>query len=167
MSIAFPRINQFQSIYSKINNMNFCTKSENELKLIEKLIPFKKMNLESLTKPSQLFHIKEFIQGFLDMHENKLKEAENYFQKLKENLRETHVSTYPYSLIIRRLGIVKLQQNKIKEGLIEIENFFEFSNLESHNPEYKFNAILDLIKTYIYYDSSKVNYIIKIGLLFC
>ena len=59
-------------------------------------------------------------------------------------------------MIIRRLGLSKLNQNKIKEGLIEIENYFEFSRLDSCDKNYQFNALIDLIKTYIFHDTSKV-----------
>lgn len=148
--------------YSKLiitKSYNFTKKIENNIINSDELISIKNINLAALKRPEQLFFIREFIEGFIKMNSNKNKEAEVHFENLKEILRKTHIASYPYSLIIRRLGIVKLQQNKIKEGLLEMENFFEFSKIETHNPEYQFNALLDLLKSYIYYNSSKVSFL--------
>lgn len=130
--------------------------------LSEKFLPIKNLDPRSLTKPSQLFFIKEFSEGFINLHLHKYKEAEDCLKIVKDKIRKTHISSYEYSIIIRRLALARLKQEKIKEGLIEMENFFEFSKRSLHNITYKYNALSDLLRIYIFYDSRKV----KIYLIF-
>ncbi len=130
-------------------NKEFCTKAENESLNLDNFTSINKFDKSSLNKTSQLFLIREFIEGFISMNKDNLKEAEKYFQNLKNDLRRTHIASHPYSLIIRRLGLIKLQQNNIKEGIIEIENFYQYSYLEDRDIDYQYNAILDLLKIYL------------------
>jgi len=138
------------------NNNNNNDNNDNSIEYDETFLDISKLDKDSLYKPSQLFLINEFLEGIKYIEELDFKKAEKFFLKLKNELRESHISTKIYSIIIRRLGICYLQQNKIKEGLLELENTFEFSKSEENSIDDAFLALVELIKSYIIFDSKRV-----------
>jgi hypothetical protein len=126
-------LKKFISIKSLLKNMTYS--EEKMLKLID------------------CIQCKEFLQGSYYLLNNRYKEAEEIFLELKKIMRSSHyMGTYLYNVILRRLGISRLLQGKVNEGLMELENVYEFSqDRELFNYNFRFNSKIELVKSYMLY----------------
>jgi hypothetical protein len=105
----------------------------------------------------KLITTKEFLIGNYNLMTKNYKEAEKYFNFLKETTRTDFISSYPYMIILKRLGISKINQLKLKEGLLDLENVYEFSKNENDfDNKLRFNAMNDLLNVSLKVDPFKV-----------
>jgi len=106
-----------------------------------------------------LIQTKEYLKINFHLSQKEWRKAEIILEKVKYYFRKYDLASYNYCVILRRLGICKLKQNKISEGLLELENIYEYSkSREIFEHTFRYNASIDLLKTYIQYDSSKAAY---------
>jgi hypothetical protein len=116
-----------------------------------------------ITANDQHISIKDFVYtkeaitiNYLIMNNN-FSNAENELKKIKSEFRSKTKHPELYCFILRRLGIVRIKSNKIKEGLLDLENVYELcKNLNEVDINMKFNSILDLILAYLKYENKKV-----------
>jgi hypothetical protein len=144
------------------------------LDYLENFIPLKKMlkmnkykkkiNIEEDNKINQIklidfIQCREFLEANFYLLKQNYKKSEEIFLKLKNILRSSgYIGTYIYNIALRRLGICRIMQNKISEGLLELENVFEFSNeRDNFSSSYRFNSMVELLKSYTLYFPSKAS----------
>ena len=105
----------------------------------------------------ELIHSREFSFGALMLMFKNYDLALETFTKLKHFVYRDYLSSPVYTMIIRRLGLACLKTGHIKEGIMEIENVDEFANeKDNFGSDYKFNAQMDRLRVYIYYDPLRV-----------
>jgi hypothetical protein len=124
----------------------------------------KQINIEEDNKINQIklidfIQCREFLEANFYLLKQNYKKSEEIFLKLKNILRSSgYIGTYIYNIALRRLGICKLLQNKISEGLLELENVFEFSNeRDNFSSSYRFNSMVELLKSYTLYFPTKAS----------
>lgn len=82
------------------------------------------VNVEKLL---DLLHTREYLIGQYYMSEGKYEDAEKVFESLRDNIREELISTQPYCFLTRRLGILKIYNNKVNEAIMHFQNIYEYS----------------------------------------
>jgi hypothetical protein len=129
---------------------------------INKNINKKIINKSEEAKKNQInlvdfIQCKEFLEANFNLLNNNYKKSEEIFFFIKNILRKSgYLGTYINNINLRRLGISKIMQNKIREGLLELENVYEYSKEKEYfNPKYRFDSMKELLKTYILYFPSK------------
>jgi len=170
------KINSKNTIQSKLfikgnRKFRFSTNLNNENESLDKIKSIQEEkdkifskyleNIKSVGKYSNLklldlISTKEYLTGNYLILNNRFEEAEEIYEKIKKYLRPSYITTHVYCVILRRLGICKLKLKKIKEGLLELENAYEFSrNKKSFNYKLRFSIRLELLNAYIKYDGLK------------
>jgi hypothetical protein len=159
----FTTVNSKDNDNDQPNNYNILT-NEKEFEKYLLNFPSAKVFIKSLSLSNpvnmKLFNFiqtSEFLKGNFYILNGMFIEAENIFKDLKIFLRNSGLISHKlYSVVLKRLAISQLRQNKISEGLLELENVYEFSKTQSYKE--RLNSKLDLLKAYIHYDPGKVHY---------
>lgn len=115
-----------------------------------------KINLINLI---EFIQCREFLEANYNLLKKNYKKSEEKFLHIKNILRNTgYLGSYINNINLRRLGISKIMQNKFSEGLLELENVFEYSKeIENFDKIYRFNSMIELLKTYILFFPSKAS----------
>jgi hypothetical protein len=147
---------------TNINNKNESldriknTQEEGDKIFSKYLENFKSIAKYSNLKLLDLITTKEYLTGNYMILNNRFEEAEEIYEMIKKYLRPSYISTHVYCVILRRLGVCKLKLKKIKEGLMELENAYEYSkNKKAFNYKLRLSTRLELLNAYIKYDGLK------------
>lgn len=151
----FPSLSIVNKKFSISQNFANSPLSDSYLQNFKSIYNFKWHNIDLI----DLIQSQEFLKANYLIYTQDYGEAESIFEKIKEFIRQGDLVSRNYCVVLRRLGICKLKQFKINEGLLEMENVYEYSKEKSvFDHKFRFNAMMELLKSYILYDSSRAGY---------
>jgi hypothetical protein len=122
---------------------------------------FQSINNMQINNVLDLIHSKEYLLGNYFLYKKNYEAACQIFNEMKVHLRGQYIASHLYCIVLRRLGISKLKLNSHKEGLLEFDNIYEYSkNKIRFDESLHSNSVIELLKTYLLYNSKKGGYIL-------
>jgi hypothetical protein len=130
---------------------------------VENFLPFESLMRRREIELRDLIICQEYLIFLHLVLKKKYDKASKIIEEMKVMLRGRFIGSYIYNFILRRSGLCNIFENKIIEGILDLENVYEFSkNRDVFNSKYRFNAKIELLKTYMKYDPLKCKHFAKL-----
>jgi hypothetical protein len=130
---------------------------------VENFAPLESIIHKNEIKLREFIICQEYLYFLHLVFKNNYVNAGKVIEGMRVMLREGFIGSYIYTLILRRAGLCKIWQGKIIEGILDLENVYEFSkNRDFFDYKYRFNAKIELLKTYMNYDPIRCKQFTKI-----